>query len=493
MHKSSIFIFFLIFYIFWIFINNLYWNLNTSLLVLLLIVVLFLWFIIHKKTYYLLFTISIIWFIFWIFISNINLKTIEKNTNYISSFLIEKQDIIVEIQNIKKVNEDNIVYAWKLLKINNIQTDLKIKCEIFINSKIRLKKWTIISSKSKIYQYKDSDNFKYKQYMLSNWFYFKFYPYFYSTIWENKINSLELKIIDIRTYLLKIINKIYTKQESIFLWWILLWAREELPKELKNNFNNSWLTHFIAVSGFNITIIIIFLSYFIKIFPDYIKFLFIFCFIIIFWILVWFSAPVIRASIMWIIWYMILLSWRKWNILSIILLTAALMVTYSPLSLNYDVSFHLSFLAVIWIVYCQKFYENIFSFITNILEIRTAFSLTMSALTFSLPVMLFNFWQVSIISPISNILVSWTIPLTMLLWFISIVVYNVLPTLGIIIWYIPWLLLKWDILIVNFFGWNALSTIKYDFWKYSWYYEIIYFLIICFIISYFRQKKEPQI
>ncbi|MGB2111106.1 MAG: ComEC/Rec2 family competence protein [Patescibacteria group bacterium] len=39
---------------------------------------------------------------------------------------------------------------------------------------------------------------------------------------------------------------------------MLLGARESLSDEIKQDFNNSGLTHFIAVSGFNITILIIF-------------------------------------------------------------------------------------------------------------------------------------------------------------------------------------------------------------------------------------------
>jgi hypothetical protein len=49
------------------------------------------------------------------------------------------------------------------------------------------------------------------------------------------------------------------------------------------------------------------------------------------------------------------------------------------------------------------------------LAIREAFVLTMSAMTFTLPIMVLNFGQLSIISPISNIAMTWTIPIAMLL------------------------------------------------------------------------------
>jgi len=66
----------------------------------------------------------------------------------------------------------------------------------------------------------------------------------------------------------------------------LLGARESLPQELKDDFNASGLTHFIAVSGFNITILIVFLSYILKLFPVMLRTVAITVFIILFTLLV---------------------------------------------------------------------------------------------------------------------------------------------------------------------------------------------------------------
>jgi competence protein ComEC len=274
------------------------------------------------------------------------------------------------------------------------------------------------------------------------------------------------------------------------LWWILIWARESLPEELKKDFNNSWLTHFIAVSWFNITILILFISYITTLLPIYLRSTIITLFIIFFTILVWDTAPVIRASIMGIIWYYILISGRKTNILSLIVLTAIIMTIISPLSINYDISLHLSFLAVLWIIYSQKFFEKLFYFLPDFLEIKTAFTLTLSALVFTLPIMIFSFWQVSILAPFANIAVTWTIPLAMIFWFISIIVHFVYPILWIIIWYITWILLKWDILVVHFFWKLDWSLLKIDLWIYKTHLEITYFIILIFLIIWFRKKEQ---
>lgn len=475
-------------YLLWIFINNLSFWITTSLLVLLFIVVLFLLLFFKNKKYAIISSFIIIWFSLWICVSEYNNLNIEKNKQIINK-ITDKNKIETEITKISKIDEKYTVYLWKIIKIDDKKVNKDIYLEIYLNWNYKLENKSLIEFNSKIFLYESFNWFDYNKYMLSKDTYFKTYPYTYEKILANKENFIIKWIENLRDNMLEIINTIYTKNEAIFLWWILLWARESMPKELSTNFNNSWLTHLIAVSWFNITIIIIFFWYIIKPFPNYLKVVLMSLIIVLFTILVWYWAAVIRASIMWIIWYIVISSWRQWNILSIIILTLVLMVSFSPLSLNYDISLHLSFLAVLWIIYSQKYIESIFRFLPNIFEIKTAFCLTISAMIFTLPIMLFNFGQVSIISPLSNLLVIWTIPIAMLFWFLSIILYYLSPILWIIIGYFAWILLKWDLLIVNYFWSSIYSTIKYDFWEYKWYYELLYFFILSFIILWFKKTK----
>ncbi len=489
MNKKILFIYFWIFYIFWIFINNIFENLITSLLVLLFLVVLFLLILLEKKVYKSLFILCIIWFLAWIYISNINLEKINKNNLFLNKFK-NKVTFEAQIQNISKINDSNIVYIVRVKKIEKIVLNANIFAEIYINWNHKIENWKIIKFESFISKFENFNWFNYQKYNLSKNIYLKSFVYSYEDIWKNEINVIYKNIYKLREHLIETINNIYTKNEAAFLSWILLWARENLQKELKENFNNSWLTHLIAVSWFNITIIIIFFSYIIKSINPTIRILIMASLIIVFTILAWAWASIIRAAIMWIIWFFIVTNWRKWDTLVILIITLCLMITYSPLSLNYDVSLQLSFLAVVWIIYFQKVIENFFNFLPNIFEIKTAFSLTLSAMTLTLPIMLFNFWQISIISPLSNILVIWTIPLSMLFWSLSIIFYQVNDFIWVCIWYISWVLLRWDIFIVNYLGSSKFSNIKYDFWIYKNYYEIIYFIIIFFIILRLKKDKD---
>lgn len=494
MNKLNIFIFSCIFYISWIFINNFFENIYISLIALFFIELFFLVIYIKTKKFKLLFLFCNIFFIIWVFISNNFLIKVNENFNYLNNFLNKRTTIISEIQEVKEVKSDKIVYKTKILTLNNKKTPNKIFAEVHIKKfwDKRLEKWQIIESTTKIYNFKNFNGFSYKNYMISNWYYFRYFANNFKEIQKNEINIIEKNIISLRENLLSVIKKIYPENEAIFLWWILLWAREELPKELETNFNNSWLTHFIAVSGFNITILIVFFSIFVKFLPRALQVLTMLTIILLFVILVWPTPPVVRAWIMGFIGYLVLQNSRQWNILSIWLLTLAIMVSYSPFSINYDVSLHLSFLAVLWIIYTEKFFNNLFKFLPEFFEIRTAVSITFSALVFTLPVMIFNFWQLSTISPISNVLVSWSIPLAMLLWFLSIIWYFITAKIWIFIWFFAYLLLRWDIFVVNFFWSIEFLVLKTDFWVYKWFFEIIYLMALVFIVLYFRVNKKEE-
>jgi len=307
-------------------------------------------------------------------------------------------------------------------------------------------------------------------------------------LWNKKLPKFESYIIEFRQKFLDIIYQIYPQKEAAFLSRLLIWSREDLDEELLNNFNNSWLTHIIAVSWFNITIIIVFLGFLLKYFPLFFRVTFISVFIAFFVLIVWNTVPVVRAAIMWLVGYYILIMWRNRDNLTLILFTALLMILYNPLYLNYDLSFHLSFLAVLWLLCFQDFWSNVFKYFPNFFAIKESLVLTMSALTTTLPIMIFNFWKISILAPISNVVVWWFIPFSMLFWFLSILWQLISDKLWFIIWFVNFYILKFIIWVANFIWGLDFSFINLDFWKYSIYLEIIYFLLLSFFILYTRKE-----
>jgi len=487
--KNLLFLFFTHSFLWAIFINNLFEYTFTKKLLIILWLVFFIYIILKKKyLYYLL--IIILWWIFGVFISQYTLDNIKDKNAFISSINNTKNEYILEIKELTKKQAWKNQYSAKILDISNLKIINDTVVLINVPSTYTLSIWDKIKTNSKLFQFNNTSSFQYKEFMNSKNIYASMNIFSFENIWHSNQNKIKIYAKNIREKFLDIIYKLYPKNEAIFLGWILLWARESLSDEIKEDFNNSWLTHFIAVSWFNITILIIFVWFLVKYFPRIIQVVIIWWFIVFFVFIVWDTAPVIRAAIMWLLWYIVLLSGRKWHWYTLLIFTAWIMVFISPYSLNYDISLHLSFLAVLWIIFTQEFYKKIFHKVTEILAIKEALVLTFAALTFTLPLMLFNFWQVSILSPFANISVNWTIPIAMLLGFTSIIVYFVSPLFWEIIWYFTWLLLKFDMLIVDFF-WNLeFSVFKYDFWIYKTEFLILYFISSAFILLYTRKKEE---
>lgn len=493
MSKNKIFIFFTISFLFWIFISNILFSFHLiilflSIFMMFLILVLLL---IKKHHFFVLF----IWL--WIFlgsiyswINNINIE----NNLFMTQKIIEKDVFIkAEVEKIYKKSTNNNSYILKIISIND-NKNYDFKFLAYLPKNIVLEKWQIIYTKSKIDKIDNfSNNFDYIKYMQLQNVFFITYIKNIEIIDKNELSLLTNFSIQFRQKFIEIINEIYPKNEASFLSWILIWAKEGMDENLKISFNNSGLTHLVAVSWFNITIIIIFLWFLFSFIPIILRSILISLFIIFFVFVVWDNVPVLRAGIMWLVGYFILVSWRKSDWLSLLLFTALLLILYNPLYINYDTSFHLSFLAVLGLLYFREFWNKIFKFLPSFFAIKESFVLTMSALTTTLPIMIFNFGQLSLIAPVSNMLVWWFIPFAMLFWFLSIIGQIIWDKFWFILWFINYFILKYIILVAEYF-WNlSFSVLKIDFWIYSSYLEILYFMFLVFWVIYFNKKESPKL
>ena len=481
--KNNVFIIFGIFFLLFTFIWNIINDIFSELLILIFLILILINFFIVIKKYFIILLFIVIWSILGLFSSYIANQKIAEKLKILEPLYNIEQNIIWKIIWVKKITDFKSEYI--------IQLDNKVKWLILIPSNFNIRKGDIINFTEKITKIENFNNsFNYEKFSYSKNIFFKINARSINIIWKEELHPIRNKIDNVRIILLEKINHLYPKEEAIFLWWILLWARESMPENLKTNFNNSGLTHFIAVSGFNITILIIFFAFILKPFPVFIKAILITTLISFFVILVWDTVSVIRASLMWLIGYYIMISGRIAHNLWIIIFVWIIMALLSPLSINYDISLHLSFLAVLWILYCQKKLNSVFSFIPNFLAIRDAFVLTLSAMTFALPIILFNFGQLSLMSPFANIAVTWTIPFAMLWWFLSIIVDFFHNWLATWIAYFTWILLAWDIKMVHFFGELDWAIIHSDLGIYKYSLEILYFIILIFLINYFSEEKK---
>lgn len=490
MSKNKIFLCFVISFLIWIFLWNIVFHTNLIIFSLCLSLV-FLGILLFVFKKHLFFVV-----VFWIWLSIASIysifinASIENKRVFVEHFI--DRNVILEwrIQELYKKSETYNSYIVQIYTIDNVE-----KKNIFFllqtQTNIILKNGEIISMNGKVDKIANfSESFNYEKFLQSKNIYFIVNKPIIEFQNKKDISWFETKILDIRQSILKKIYEIYPENHATLLAWLLIWAKENLDKNMLESFNNAWLTHIISVSGFNIAIIIIFLWYLLKFVPIIIRSILITGVVLFFVLIVGEGVAVVRAAIMWLIGYYILIIGRKAESLSLLLLTAFCMVVYNPLILNYDISFHLSFLAVLGLLYFQEFFKKIFFFLPKTLAIQESFVLTLSALVTTIPIMIFNFWQVSLLAPISNILVWGIIPFTMLFWFLSILWEYISSWFWFILGFMNFFFLDFIINVATFIGNLNFSVLKVDLWIYSIYCEIIYFMLLVFGIIYFKQEKK---
>jgi competence protein ComEC len=255
-----------------------------------------------------------------------------------------------------------------------------------------------------------------------------------SLIALNKIRSYKKEIFK-GLYTLKHkfetqINNMYPEPHASFLAGLLTGSRKGIPSHLLENFNATGLTHIIAISGYNITIILSIITGLLfwlplkkRLIPSVIA-------ITLFTILVGAEASVVRAAIMGTLGLLALQVGRQSHTRLAILWTLCVMLLYNPKYLWYDAGFQLSFLAVIGLTELSTILSPLSKRLPEFFGIREALQMTISAQLFAVPWIINLFGRLSLIAPIANILAAFPIPFAMLFGFLSVITSFVWFPLG---------------------------------------------------------------
>lgn len=179
------------------------------------------------------------------------------------------------------------------------------------------------------------------------------------------------------------------------------------------------------------------------------------------------GAPVIRAWIMGSI-----VSWgsyygHKLDAIRILFISALFMVMAVP-SFLFSLSFQLSFLATLSLM----MFSGIFVDKIGILD---DFKTTIAAQILVWPLISYRFGRVSLISPIVNWLILWTISLATVLGFVFIFLSAVWPFLGYLSSFALYLPLDFFVRVVYFFGNLPFASVNY---KCSLVFLLTYYFIL---------------
>ncbi|MBN2096736.1 ComEC family competence protein, partial [Candidatus Peregrinibacteria bacterium] len=282
------------------------------------------------------------------------------------------------------------------------------------------------------------------------------------------------------------INKIFPEPHASFEAGLLVGARKGIPEDLMEKFNITGLTHIIAISGYNITIIIVFVMAALKGLPRRIAFVAAVTAIILFTLFVGASPAVVRASIMGILGLLALNSGRQSNIHLTVLWSACFMVLWNPKILWWDVGFQLSFAAVLGLIYVAPLFDKYAQKLPETMGVREAIQMTLSAQVMALPIIIFNFERLSLIAPLANLFVIFAIPPAMLFGFLAVISSFFFHGVSMILGYITWGILNYIIKIIEIASVVPYASVDLPGMK-LWMMFGYYILLILFLVWY--QKK----
>lgn len=299
------------------------------------------------------------------------------------------------------------------------------------------------------------------------------------------------KILDFKARLREIVYSNLSPPQSSILGAMLFGDKSRLSDELKNKLNIVGLRHITCVSGMHIAILTtILMSLLIGLglwrqFAFYLTSIL----IILFIGMIGFQASAVRAGIMGIL-FLIGQNFGRKSFSSRAIITAAtIMLALNPLLLVNDIGFQLSFLAIIGIIYFAPVFQKWFRRIPNIFQFRNVLAMTLAAQIFTLPILIYNFGYISLIAPISNILIVPLLPYILGSGFLFAFTGIFSQTLAWILSLPCWFLLTYLIKILNFLSQEwAIKVIK----DVHWLWLLVLYLVLGIIVWKLNKNREAS-
>ncbi|MFA6411023.1 MAG: ComEC/Rec2 family competence protein [Candidatus Buchananbacteria bacterium] len=283
-----------------------------------------------------------------------------------------------------------------------------------------------------------------------------------SLIKKNQGNYFLSQIYNFKNQLRNLINNNLPEPQASLFFGMNFGNRGGIPQELSDQFSATGTSHLVAISGMNITIIAsILLAVFLALGVCRKKSFWLITLILIFYmIVIGFPASAVRAAIMGWLAMLAIYVGRLNSSTNALLLSGVGMIFANPKILRDDVGFQLSFLAVLGLIYFYPFLELKFAKFSSRFGLKESLLLTMAAQISTLPLIVYNFGRLSLISLVVNILVVPTLPALMVIGFLSLFLSWLFPIWGQSFFWPVWLIMTYLIKVIEFFGslpWAALN------------------------------------
>ena len=319
------------------------------------------------------------------------------------------------------------------------------------------------------------EDFNYKNYLKPQGInYVMYYPQI-EKIQRDPI-SLYFMILRLKNRLRENVYSSLHRPQADILGALILGDKNRISDNFKERLNIAGIRHIVAISGMHIVILSgLLMSLFLwlgfwKKQAAIASLLAIFLFVA----LTGFQISSIRAALMGSLFLIAPFFGRSSGSLRALILIALIMLTFNPYLLLYSAGFQLSFLAAAGIILMSGTLKRYVR--SNII------AATFSAYIFTLPILIYSFGRISLMGPLTNLLVLPVVPVVMVLGFVAFIA-------GLQILFFPaWVLLTYIVRVTQIFSQPYFAQ---EFANIHWLWLLASYAVL-FPIAHYFHKKEPE-
>ncbi|MBU1119615.1 ComEC/Rec2 family competence protein [Patescibacteria group bacterium] len=260
-------------------------------------------------------------------------------------------------------------------------------------------------------------------------------------------------LVDFKQKLNKTISEHLKEPQSSLMMGIIFGQDRLFSEKFDSNVRMAGVSHIVAASGYNITILILAGSKLLKFLPLKLR-LFLLLFLIWgFCILSGLSPSIVRACIMTSIALVAMILGKKNTIHVTLPLAAFIFVLIDP-KIVFNVGFQLSVVATLGLVYLQPALSNIWKKVFKKSNgfVEDTLLTTLSCTLTTLPITIYTFGTVSIWAVVANCLILPVVESTMFLGIFGLIFLKLFPLLSVLLFEASNVQLKYFELVVNLIG-----------------------------------------
>jgi competence protein ComEC len=257
------------------------------------------------------------------------------------------------------------------------------------------------------------------------------------------------------------ISQMLPEPHAGLLGGLLFGAKRSIDAGVLETFRIAGIIHIVVLSGYNITIVADFITRFFLIFPisKMSASLLGGTGVFLFAVMTGLGASTLRAVLMALLAIFARVTGRTSDALHLLFVTAFFMVLWNPLSLLYDPSFQLSFLATLGLLWLGPELTRRLAFVSSKWGLRETLSATLSTQVFVLPLLLYETGMFSVVAIPVNLIVLPLIPVAMFFGILGIMLGFITP-FGTFFGFPVFLVLSFVFAVSSFFAELPFSFIK---------------------------------